>query len=109
MEENKLHAVIQIGAKQYLVKVGDKLKSEKLDLKEGDKLSVKDVLLTYDGKKTQVGTPFVKGASVDLVFEGTKKGKKIRVAKFKAKSRYRRVLGHRQLESSLTVKAINLK
>jgi len=40
--------------------------------------------------------------------EGTKKGEKIRVAKFKAKSRYRRVTGHRQLESHFTVKAINL-
>ena len=107
MEDKKLHAIIQIGSKQYLVKVGDKLVSEKLDLKEGENLNVTDVLLTYDGKKTQIGSPFVKGASVELAFEGTKKGTKIRVAKFKAKSRYRRVLGHRQLQSHLTVQAIN--
>ncbi|KKT35639.1 MAG: 50S ribosomal protein L21 [Candidatus Collierbacteria bacterium GW2011_GWC1_45_47] len=108
MTNKQLHAVIQLGSKQYLVKVGDKIVSEKIELKEGEKLNVKDVLLTHDGEKTQVGAPFVEGASVDLDFEGTDKGVKIRVAKFKAKSRYRRVMGHRQFESHFTVKAINI-
>ena len=108
MADKQLHAVILLGSKQFLVKVGDKVVSEKLELKEGENLSVKDVLLTHDGDKTQVGSPFVEGASVDLTLEGTSKGEKIRVAKFKAKSRYRRVMGHRQLESHFTVKAINL-
>jgi len=108
MTDKQLHAVVQIGSKQYLVKEGDNIKTEKLELKEGEILTVKDVLLTHDGEKTQVGSPFVDGASVELTFNGTSKGVKIRVAKFKAKSRYRRVMGHRQLESNLTVKAINL-
>jgi large subunit ribosomal protein L21 len=108
MEDKTLHAVISMGAKQYLVKVGDKLITEKVELKEGETLSVKEVLLTSNGDKTQVGAPFVPGASVELVFEGTDKGDKIRVAKFKAKSRYRRVMGHRQFESHFTVKAINI-
>ncbi len=108
MTNKELHAVIQLGSKQYLVRVGDKIISEKIELKEGEKLTVKDVLLLSDGEKTQVGAPFVAGASVDLSFEGTDKGEKIRVAKFKAKSRYRRVMGHRQFQSHFTVKAINI-
>ncbi len=108
MEDKTLHAVILMGSKQYLVKVGDKIITEKVELKDGETISVKEVLLTHNGDKTQVGEPYVKGASVELVFDGTDKGDKIRVAKFKAKSRYRRVLGHRQFESHFTVKSINL-
>lgn len=108
MEDKTLHAVIQMGSKQYLVKAGDKITTEKVELKEGETLSVQEVLLTHDGDKTQIGEPFIKGASVELVFEGTDKGDKIRVAKFKAKSRYRRVMGHRQSESHFTVKSIKI-
>ena len=108
MANNSLHAVIELGGKQYLVKAGDKIKTEKLELKDGEKLTVSEVLLTHDGVKTQVGEPFVKGASVELTFINTDKDEKIRVAKFRAKSRYRRVQGHRQFQSHLTVDAINL-
>lgn len=108
MADKNTYAVIQLGGKQFLVKEGDKVVAEKIDIKEGESLEVKDVLLTYDGSKTQVGEPFVAGAAVELVSQGIAKGEKIRVAKFKAKSRFRRVTGHRQLESHFTVKAIKI-
>ncbi|MBI3954567.1 50S ribosomal protein L21 [Candidatus Collierbacteria bacterium] len=100
-------AVIKIGAKQYLVHPGDKVKTEKVDLKEKDKLSVKDVLLLQQEDKTLVGTPFVEGASVDLILDKNAKDEKIRVVKFKAKSRYRRTTGHRQSVSFFTVSSLN--
>jgi large subunit ribosomal protein L21 len=106
---NKItYAVILLGAKQYLVKVGDKVVAEKIDIKEGETLKVKEVLLGYDGEKTLIGAPYLDKVTVDLLMEGDKKGEKIRVAKFKAKSRYRKVTGHRQTESHFIVKAINL-
>lgn len=108
MADKITYAVIQLGSKQYLVKEGDKIVAEKIDLKEGESLKVKEVLLGYDGEKTQIGEPFLEKATVELVNEGVKRGEKVRVAKFKAKSRYRRVTGHRQLGSHFTVKAINL-
>ena len=64
MEDKTLYAVIEIGSKQYLVKVGDKIVAEKLDLKDGDKLTVKEVLLTTDGEKTQ--DPLVKAEPGNL-------------------------------------------
>lgn len=108
MTDKILSVVIQLGAKQYLIKEGDKVVAEKIDLKDGETLTVKEVLLSYDGKKTTIGQPYLENASVELVMDGIKKGEKILVAKFKAKSRYRKVMGHRQLESHLTVKSINL-
>ena len=109
MADKIIHAVIQLGAKQFLVKEGDKVVAEKILVPEGRTLKVSEVLLTHDGTDTQIGTPFLDKAKVELSYEGDKKGLKIRVAKFKAKSRYRRVKGHRQQESHFTVKSISLK
>jgi len=108
MANKTLYAVIQMGSKQFLVKEGDKIIAEKVELEEGKTLNVKEVLLTHDGDKTVVGEPFVEKVSVDLVLDSQEKGEKIRVAKFRAKSRSRKVQGHRQNESHFTVKAINL-
>jgi large subunit ribosomal protein L21 len=108
MADKNIYVVIQLGAKQFLVKEGDKIVAEKIEIKDGDTLSVKEVLLSYDGTSTKIGDPYLEGAVVELVSDGVEKGEKIRVAKFKAKSRYRRVTGHRQLESHFTVKAIKI-
>ena len=108
MEDKNIYAVIELGGKQYLVKQGDKITAEIDDTKVGDTLIVNEVLLVHDGKDTQIGQPYVEKVSVDLVLDSTGRGEKIRVAKFKAKSRYRKVLGHRQSENYFTVKAINL-
>lgn len=108
MEDKNIYAVVELGGKQFLVKKGDKITSEKIAAKSGETLKISEVLLTHDGKETKIGQPYVEKASVELTLESEGKGEKIRVAKFKAKSRYRKVLGHRQAESYLTVKAINL-
>ncbi len=95
--------VIELSGKQYLVKEGDKIIAEKLDAKAGDTLIIKEVLLVHDGVETKVGTPFIEGASVSLKFEKEAKGEKVEIRKFKAKSRSRRSIGHRQIQSHLTV------
>lgn len=102
-------AVIELSGKQYLVKEGDKIEAEKLDLPEGENLTVKEVLLVHDGATTKVGAPHVEGAAVELKLEKQAKGEKVEIKKYKAKSRYRRATGHRQIKSFLTVAGINLK
>jgi large subunit ribosomal protein L21 len=108
MADKNIYVVIQLGSKQYLVKEGDKIVAEKIEIKEGETLTVKEVLLSYDGSKTEIGDPYLDKVTVELTADGIEKGEKIRIAKFKAKSRYRRVTGHRQLESHFTVKAIKI-
>lgn len=109
MADKISYAVIMLGAKQFLVKEGDKIVAEKTIVPENGVLEITDVLLTYDGQNTQVGSPLVDKAKVTLQHDGDKKGLKIRVSKFKAKSRYRRTQGHRQNHSYFTVKTIDLK
>ncbi len=99
------YAVIQLLGKQYLVEAGDTLTLPHME-NAPEEVVVSDVLLTVDGDKVGVGTPLVKSATVTLKVVSEQKGDKIRVAKFKAKSRYRRVYGHRQLETTVEVKSL---
>ena len=93
-------AVIELSGHQFLVRVGEALEIDNQDLKAGDKFTVSDVLLLEDGGKVSVGQPYVTGCAVELEVLENKKGKKIEVIKYKAKSRYRKHIGYR---SSLTV------
>lgn len=102
-------AVIETGGKQYKVSVGDVLKVEKITgkFKVGDKIVFDKVLLVDNGKDTTIGSPYIKGASVEALFQREGKAKKVKVVKYKAKSRYLKRNGHRQ--SFVEVKISTIK
>ncbi len=97
------YAVVKISGKQYLVTPGQNLIVDRIAGKEKDKVSFKEVLLSFDGDKVELGKPLVKDGVVRAEILAQTKGEKIRIAKFKSKSRYRRVTGHRQLKSKLKI------
>ncbi len=98
------YAIIQLQGKQHLVKEGDTLVVDRLQDEKGKKIAVSDVLFQKTKDKYSVGQPLVKAAKVTLeVVDDEKKGEKIRVAKFRSKSRYRKVKGHRQQQTVLKV------
>ena len=101
------YAVVQIGAKQYRVSEGDELLIEKLSSKKGDKIEFDQVLLVVDEKKAVVGQPLVAKAKIKAMILDQIKGEKIRVAKFRSKSRYRKVKGHRQKLTKIKIEKIN--
>ena len=101
------YAIIQLQGKQFQVSEGDQITVDRLDKDEGDKFSISDELLLVDEDKRKIGQPIVKGAKVECEVLSNNKGKKIRVAKYKAKSRYRKVQGHRQLQSLVKILQIN--
>ena len=59
-----------------------------------------------DGEDVKVGNPFVDGSKVELEITSQKKDEKVKVFKFKSKSRYRRTSGHRALITRVAVKNI---
>lgn len=103
--ENK-YAVIKIAGTQLRVVEGQEYEVGKLTGNKGDKLEITDVLLIADGEEVKLGTPVVEGAKVVLEITSQKKDEKIRVFKYKAKSRYRRTAGHRALLTRVAVKEI---
>lgn len=97
------YAVIQLQGKQFRVQEGDEFLVDQLDKEAGSKFEVSDVLLLVNGDARKIGQPLVEGAKVSCELVSNQKGEKIRVAKYKAKSRYRKVQGHRQYQSTVKV------
>ena len=89
------YAVIRVAGKQYKVSKGDVLEVDKQDAKPNEQVILDDVLLFASNGKTKIGSPKLSNVRVLAKILEQKKGKKIRVAKFKAKVRYRRVMGFR--------------
>ncbi len=106
-EEIKKFAIIKLAGVQLKVYEGKEYEVNKLDGAKGDTLEIKDVLLVQKGDDTKIGTPLVDGAKVVLEITSQKKDDKVRVFKFKAKSRYRRTQGHRALITRVAVKSID--
>lgn len=91
-----MFAIIETGGKQLLVKKGEKIQVEKLEGEAGATLKFDKVLFTSDGKEFSLGKPYVSGAIVEGKILKQGRSKKIHVLKYKAKSKYRRKIGHRQ-------------
>jgi len=88
-------AVIAISGSQYQVEPNQIITVDNLNLKEGDKSAIDQVLLLNQDGNIQIGAPTI--ANVQVKFEVVKnyQGPKIKVFKYKAKSRYRKTKGFR--------------
>ena len=90
-------AVIETGGKQYTVKEGETITIEKLDgIAVGDSVVFENVLMISDGDKLTLGDPIIKSKKVTGTLKEEGRGKKVRVSRFRSKSRYHRTYGHRQ-------------
>lgn len=98
-------AVIRIAGKQYRVAEGEEILVDKLtDLTKVEP----EVLLVADGETVEVGTPVLTKAKVKVkVVTEIEKGEKIRVFKYKAKSRERRHVGFRAQHTRLLIEKIS--
>ena len=101
-----MYAIIESCGRQYKVAEGDVVFFEKLDAEEGKKVKFDKVILVSDGKKVQVGNPYVKGIKVEGKVVAHGKGKKIIVYKMKPKVNYRRKYGHRQPYTKVEITSI---
>lgn len=101
-----VYAVIATGGKQHRVTVGDQIRIEKIDVKEGAKVTFDEVLAVQTKDGLQIGRPVVKGAKVVGRLVAQIKAKKIIVFKKKRRKQYRRTRGHRQQLSSVVVEEI---
>ena len=77
-----------------------------LDVPDGGKIELDEVLFISDEQNTLVGDPIIKGAKVTATSLGQFRGEKLIIFKYKAKVRYRRKRGHRQTFTRLTVNEI---
>lgn len=103
------YAVITSGNKQYKVSEGDVIVVDRVAAKANDAYTFSDVLLFVDGDTRKVGTPTLSEVTVTGKVLEEVKGPKIRVAKFKAKARYRKVMGFRASQTKVQIEKIGGK
>ena len=105
-----MHAVIKTGGKQYRVAEGDILNIEKLEVAPESSVKFDNVLMVTDGSENvTIGTPSVKGASVDAVVVKQFRDKKIKILKFKRRKHHMKRMGHRQWLTQVKITKINSK
>ena len=97
-----MKADIQVGGKQYIVDEKETLLVDRLQ--DGTKDLSLEPLMVFDENNAKVGTPTVAGAKVEAkVLEPEVKGDKIKVVRFEAKKRVKKINGHRQQYSKIEI------
>ncbi|QQR53143.1 50S ribosomal protein L21 [bacterium] len=98
-----MQAVIMTGGKQFLVTLDQELDVELI----GDAKKIDfEPLLVIDGDKVTVGQPTVAGVKVKADVLEEVKGDKLKILKFKAKKRVKKLTGHRQHYSRIKITSI---
>lgn len=104
-----MYAIIKIGQGQFKINEGDEIEVNNLNLKDGQELTIKEVLMAKDGKRVLVGTPLVEGASVIGTVLSNYKGKKLVVFKYKKRKHEKKKLGFRAQITRLKINKINIQ
>jgi len=102
------YAIVDFKGHQIPVKEEQIIDVDRIEGKKGDKINLNQVLLISD-KDVVVGQPTIVGANIEATIIEHFKGEKIRVATYKAKSRYRRVKGFRPLLTKIKIERIEIK
>ena len=104
-----MNAIVKISGKQFKVAKDTKLFVNRIDAKEGSKVSFDDVLLIDNGSKVIVGNPVVKDASVEAKVVKHLKDDKVIVFKKKRRKGYRVKNGHRQALTEIIIEKVTEK
>ena len=102
------YAIVKKGNHQYFLEEGQILEIPRIDVEEGKDYVFDQVLAAGTDSDFLLGTPYVEGAKVVVFVIKHVKGEKKYGFKYKAKSRYRRKWGYRNLFTRIRVKKIEL-
>ena len=92
-----IYAIITTGGKQYKIEENKDIVVGRIEGKEGDKVTIDQINLLSNEGKVKIGAPGVKNVKVEAAIKEQIKGDKVIAFKHKAKKRYNRKVGHRQL------------
>ncbi len=101
------YAVIDVSGRQHQVQENSIITVDHIDGKVGDKYTIDNVLLVVDDDNIKIGTPTLGTSSVESQIIKTYQGAKLRVFKYKAKSRYHKTQGFRPQLTDIKIIKIN--
>jgi large subunit ribosomal protein L21 len=104
-----MYAIVENGGKQYKAVPGTTIEVDRMQVEEGTKVDLSQVLLISAEDEVKVGVPTVEGAIVKTTVLEHFKGRKIIVFKYIPRERYRRKRGHRQQYTRLQIDEITVK
>ena len=99
-------AIIETGGKQYKVSTSKILEIEKLDVKKGETIKFKNVLLLNDNNNTEIGNPSIDGATVEAKLLDNVKDRTILIFHKRRRKHSRKKNGHRQRHSKIQITKI---
>ena len=103
-----MYAIIEVGSKQYSVTKDDIIEVNKQVVAKGDNISIDKVLLVSDGKKVEIGQPYVLGAKVEALVLKQTLGEKTTAYKHRRRKNSHWEKGHRAQLTELKIKSIAL-
>ena len=101
-----MFAIVDVSGSQVKVSPSERVYVPKRSEKPGSSITLDNVLLVASDNDVKVGTPYIKGASVQATVVGHAKDDKVIVFKKKKRKGYRLSRGHRQQFTEIEITSI---
>jgi large subunit ribosomal protein L21 len=101
-----MYAVFETGGLQFSGEEGAAVKIPHISANPGDTISIDRVLLIRKDDDSLVGSPYLESATVEAEVINEGLAKKVDVYKFKRRTKYRKLRGHRQKYTEIKIKKI---
>jgi large subunit ribosomal protein L21 len=103
-----MYAILSHGGRQYRVSAGDRLVVDRLEAEVGSVVALAPILLTSGDGEAGLGKD-LEGMRVAVTVVAHTRGRKLRIFKYKAKKRSRKMAGYRSDLTELRVESILAK
>jgi large subunit ribosomal protein L21 len=105
-----MFVILKSGGKQYRVSEGNTIDVETLNLQEGEKVVLSDVLFVQqDNGGILIGKPTIDGVKIEAEIIKNYKDNKVLIFKKRRRKNSQRLNGHRQQKSTLKILNINVQ
>ena len=101
-----MYAVVNLLGKQIVVEEGKTILVDRLPHEEGTTFSMDNVLFLSEDGNVKIGAPTLSGTTVEAKIVRHTKGDKVLVFKKKRRKGYRKMAGHRQHLSLVSIEKI---
>ncbi len=102
------YAIVEASGQQFWLQPNRYYDLDRIKADVDETITIEKVLLISSEKKTTVGKPYIKGATVKLKVMEHRRGQKIIVYKMRPKKKTRRKNGHRQELTRVMVQSISM-
>ena len=101
------YAIVETSGKQFWLEENRYYDLDRCQAKENEIITLDKVLFIKDENGSQIGAPYIKGATVEVKVMSHRRGNKILVYKMRPKKKTRRKMGHRQELTRVMVESIS--